>query len=67
MMCDIIIIIMLRKLIIKNAYFVRGSRELFKKGSGPTITSGVFPYKVGGVSHYLPNEGKVEVFGEENK
>lgn len=62
-MCDIIIIIMLRKLITKNAYFVRGSRELFKKGSGPSITSGVFPYKVGGVSNYLPNEVNIGVFG----
>lgn len=58
---------MLRKLITKNVYFVRGSRELFKKSSGPTITTGVFPYKFGGVSNYLPNEGKVEVFGSESK
>ena len=58
---------MLRKLITKNLYFVRGSRELFKKDSGPTITSGAFPYKFGGVSNYLPNEGNVEVFGSENK
>lgn len=55
MICDFIIIIMFRKLITKNVYFVRGSRELFKKDSGPIIKSGVFPYKIGGVSNYLPN------------
>lgn len=55
MICDFIIIIMLRKLITKNAYFVRESRELFKKDSGPIITNGIFPYKLGGVSSYLPN------------
>lgn len=66
-MCDIIIIIMLRNLITKNLYLVRGSRELFKKGNGSTVASGPFPYKLGGVSNYLPNEGNVEIFGSENK
>jgi hypothetical protein len=62
---------MLKILIANNIFFVRASRDLFKKGNDATPTgptsSIVFPYKFGGVDNYPANEMGIEIFGKDNQ
>jgi hypothetical protein len=57
-----IITIMFKRLIISNRFFIRGSRDLFKKTTGSTPTgtsSGSFPYKFGGIANHPSNDAGI--------
>lgn len=51
---------MFKQILISNAFFVRSSRDLFKKDSGNTTTGGlIFPYRLGGVDNKISTNNAV--------
>jgi hypothetical protein len=61
---------MLNRLLAKNVFHVRGSRDLFKKVAGGTTatpSSSPSPYRFGGIENYSVNEVGISTFAMDKK